>query len=806
MIHRFLLCMPFLVAASLLGLMDRVFQQSSLAANEGPAAPPWKPRIEVLSNVGSNVTSVAVSGNYAYIGVGIRLVILDITTPTSPQYVGQTGNLSGSVLDIVIDGTYAYLACDEGGMDIVDISNPVNPFLVGNYTPEGYAFERPIRGVAVSGDQAYVAADTKGLRIVDIADRAHPSEINYVDPFPGIALKVSVSGENAYVAGFDPLWVITITTPSAPVLAFQYVTPGYAYGVAVSGNYAYVADSSKGLSVVDVSNPLSPTLAGTFTKFYSTKLDNAEDIFLSGNRAYIVDREYGVWILDVTTPASPAYLGIINSFYIQDVAVSGNYAYLAENTGLGIVNIAAPATPTRVGSYSVLTDGRGVVISEPYAYVADWSAGLCIVDVSDILSPKSTGCLYIPGTPKDIALTNGYAYLASGGGGLQIVDVNDPLNPSIAASLAGTSGGVAISGDYAFVSDSGSYILGIADISDPTSPSWVPLGFASSCSAWPSKLVAAGDYTYMADSVCGVSVFNVSNKTAPLRSGTTSDPFGYVTDVALIGDYVFATDWYSQSLHVVNIANPASPYLVASYDQLVGGGRAIKLGANPWFGVDKLYAYVFDDWGWVSLLDVTDPLHPSLVTRTEVPIASGKGIDVVGNYVYVSYYSSSSSGSGGLAILRQLQDIVTGTIQTTGGGLISTGGDTTITFPSGAFTDTAFITYRHLWTDQDSGSLQGIGHTIDISAVYTPSGEIAHLAAGKSFSVAINYATSGAAIESSLKLFGWDEESHRWSEAGISSSVDTNANTVNASVDHLSLFAVLGDTYRVYLPVVMKNW
>ena len=39
---------------------------------------------------------------------------------------------------------------------------------------------------------------------------------------------------------------------------------GVVYGVAVSGNYAYVADGGKGLVVVDVSDKLAPSLAGSY--------------------------------------------------------------------------------------------------------------------------------------------------------------------------------------------------------------------------------------------------------------------------------------------------------------------------------------------------------------------------------------------------------------------------------------------------------------------------------------------------------------------------------------------------------------
>ena len=66
------------------------------------------------------------------------------------------------------------------------------------------------------------------------------------------------------------------------------------------------------------------------------------------------------------------YVGSYNTTgYANNVAISGNYAYIADGSeGLVIVNIEDPSNPTFVGNYS--TDGyvHRVAISGNYAYVA----------------------------------------------------------------------------------------------------------------------------------------------------------------------------------------------------------------------------------------------------------------------------------------------------------------------------------------------------------------------------------------------------------------------------------------------------
>jgi hypothetical protein len=81
----------------------------------------------------------------------------------------------------------------------------------------------------------------------------------------------------------------------------------------------------------------------------------------------------------------------------------------------------------------------------------------------------------------------------------------------------------------------------------------------------------------------------------------------------------------------------------------------------------------------------------------------------------------------------------------------------------------------------------------------------AQLTPGGTYTVTITYtdAEKGAAVEDTLGLYGWDGSA--WSQQGITSSVNITDNQVTARVDHLSLFGLLGETNRVYLPLVIKG-
>lgn len=134
-------------------------------------------------------------------------------------------------------GNYAYVADDDAGLQIIDITNPSSPVLSGSYDTPGYAVN-----TAISGNKVYVSDGYSGLQIININDPKLPVlEGNY--DTPNSALGVNILNGYAYVADHNSgLQIINVATPLIPVLAGNYDTPGMAYDIALSDNYIYIAD------------------------------------------------------------------------------------------------------------------------------------------------------------------------------------------------------------------------------------------------------------------------------------------------------------------------------------------------------------------------------------------------------------------------------------------------------------------------------------------------------------------------------------------------------------------------------------
>lgn len=104
--------------------------------------------------------------------------------------------------------------------------------------------------------------------------------------------------------------------------------------------------------------------------------------------------------------------GYDTSGFASGVAVSGNYAYVADGTagGLQVIDVSNPANPRRVGGNS-LVDARGFMVAGTNVFVAAGYDGLVILDLFrpslrlELVSPQQPG---------------GFRFLVRGDAGLSV--------------------------------------------------------------------------------------------------------------------------------------------------------------------------------------------------------------------------------------------------------------------------------------------------------------------------------------------------------------------------------------------------
>ncbi|MDM8520113.1 clostripain-related cysteine peptidase [Anaerolineales bacterium HSG6] len=589
-----------------------------------PSAQAQTGTVDLIGQIGGVTNAVFVKGNTAYIGVGPRLVILDISDPSNPTKLGESAVLPEVVQDVYVSGNYAYVANGLSGLQIINISNPAAPTLSGSCDTSDLAV-----GVTVSGSYAYVADYGSGLQVINISNPVAPTLSGGYDT-SGTAYGVTVSGSYAYVADYYSLQVINISNPTTPTMSGSYDTPGIARGVTVSGNYAYVADDSSGLQVINISNPTTPTLSGSYdTSGY------ARGVTVSGSYAYIADYNGGLQVINISNPSLPTLSGSYNtSGSARGVVVSGSYAYVA-NSGLQVINISNPTALTLSGSYDTLVSAiRGITVSGSYAYVVSGAGcDLQVINISNPSLPTLVSSYDTPGLARSVTVSGSYAYVADDSSGLQVINISNPVAPSLSGSY-NTPGGandVTVSGSYAYVAD-GYSGLQVINISNPASPS---LSGSYDTPSFAFDVTVSGSYAYVADQSGGLQVINISNPAAPTLV-SSYDTFAY--DVTVSGSYAYVAGY---GLQVIDISNPAMPTLVGN---ATSANRVTVSGS---------YAYVVNGAGYG--LQVINISNPSLPTLSGSYDTSGRAHDVTvsGNYVYVA------DSAGGLYILRFNEPILT---------------------------------------------------------------------------------------------------------------------------------------------------
>ena len=499
---------------------------------------------------------VFVQDDYAYVAdFTSDLRVIDISDPANPFEVGHCEVL-GSPNDVVVSGDYAYVSAN--GLHIIDITDPANPWEVSFCETPGTGL-----GVALQGHYAYIADRDYGLQVINISDPENPfitgsyiPNLIFID-----AHDVAILGNYAYLAigGSAYSWnsgilVIDVSNPSNPD-CIASCESSFANGVFATGSYAYMAGQSCGLHLIQITDPENPV---EVSNCYDSGW--VYDVGVSGNIACISDEPAGLRVVDVSDPVNPVEMGIYDTpGELREVVVQDNYAYLAAGTyGLSIVDFSDPANPVETGSCGGLGQVEAVAVEGDYAYAL--SQGMYIIDVSDPANPVRTG--YYPENwfyEADIAVSGDYAYLAIAGGGLQIIDVSDPADPTFTGSCnPGWLRGVAVSGNYAYVTDQ--FGLWVIDVSNPSAPLEISYCSLPTCTY---KVTVSGNYAYVSAEYGGLRVVDISDPRNPVEVGyydtpggalgvTVSQGYIYVASGNNFGIYQFTLPDVSISLTPVN--------------------------------------------------------------------------------------------------------------------------------------------------------------------------------------------------------------------------------------------------------------
>ncbi|HTX17961.1 MAG TPA: T9SS type A sorting domain-containing protein [Bacteroidota bacterium] len=513
---------------------------------------------------------VVVRDNYAFIGNGSLLQVLDISNPVDPQVVGEVQCPGGDVYGLVISGNYAYA---YGGFNVIDISDVKHPTVV--------AF-LPIVNVStitVYGTHAYVGDFFGGIFDVDVSNPARPSVngasmLTRGEFVSSIVVVDSViyatSGEGPGVETFD------ISNPLSPIrLSNIFGARGH---LALRGQYLYLAASSLNeLLIYDITNRSGPRYVG------GTYLNSQPgSIMVRDSMVYVWEGHAGFEAVDVADTSNVFVIAQMPYIYSfpkdQEIGpasgdFSGSVACIASGNGVWMMDVSKmpvlkPISFFHTGGYTELTM---TIDSSHHAFLAEMYGGLQILDISDPSSPSALGYYNPSEAVRDVAVANNIAYLMCDSD-LVVLDVSNVLTPKVTGRVMfGDTindsnpylvfGRMKVVGSTAYVARNSETLYAI-DVSDSSSPAITTVVKMSSV---PTDIAKRGNYLYVADAEAGIQVFNVSTPREPRESGAINlDVIGglCVNDKNLFAftDSGFSEFKFLDSLNLQYIGSCKLPY------------------------------------------------------------------------------------------------------------------------------------------------------------------------------------------------------------------------------------------------------
>ena len=294
---------------------------------------------------------------------------------------------------------YLYIAQLDGGLLVLDISNPDTP------APAAVISTAQFDGLAVTyvkqkGNTLFLALgnffDSRGakagLATFSVEDPLHPKELS--------------------------IWTSDVAARGAS-------------SVLVDGDYAYLAAMSAGVDIFNISDPTQIKLIASiqpdvdFPRANPSKVShpNARGLALYKNMLFVAYDAGGLRVIDVGDKKNP-----------KEVA-----KYI--NAGMGNKNQAY----------------NNVLLNSPYAYVAVDYCGMEILDIQDVQNIRQVGwwnpwkCdspsnlwLNSPGQTNQVAFDSQgqIVFLSAGDSELQAVDVSDPGQPRLAGKFGAPKDGL----------------------------------------------------------------------------------------------------------------------------------------------------------------------------------------------------------------------------------------------------------------------------------------------------------------------------------------------------------------------------
>jgi hypothetical protein len=531
---------------------------------------PENPRLISMYTAIGKISSVNYFDDRIYASDSLgALHIFDVKDAEHPQELLKYP-VEGKILDVAVRNNIAFLTIgiDEftgyggGYLRVLDISDFKNPKPLGDYYTKGCASD-----IEIKGDYAYLLDGSNGLQILDISNFLNPVLVGQASCSTGdYEGCLQISGNYAYISrSYGGFFCVDISNPAQPVVAADSAniyTPPYRQPrnmrMSIDRNIAYVTGQKPQITVLNLSNPGKPEILGTYGVY-----EKISDVLVDRQHVFVIDEKLGLVIMDISKSGK---IEVISQYpvngEVSGFTVSGNLAIMILNEQSGwkskntaiFIDLADLKNPKHICNFDFETDREieNVRIFQNYAFFAGRFPGIIILDISKPDNPVQIS--YLPTTEfvNGIQIFAERMYLACNFAGMQIYDFKEPAKPVLMGSYdTQYANAVVISGNYGFIAD-GVDGLVIVDISQPDDIRQISNYIikdeeGKKASLQFDDVIIADNTLFLCGNSAGefrkkIFAFNISDKSNPVITAEYG-PIEFGEKFAFWNNLIFVPDW-----------------------------------------------------------------------------------------------------------------------------------------------------------------------------------------------------------------------------------------------------------------------
>jgi hypothetical protein len=313
-------------------------------------------------------------------------------------------------------------------------------------------YESQPRAIALVGDTLYLLQNNGQLGSIDVRDPQQPKEIG-ATPISGVSPQtISITNQTLAVISsscdfsrrisYLDLFDITDQTVTPRKMATLEVadTCFQAQGVEAPAAYIYDAATSQ-IDTIDISTPSQPAYVNAIPG-----IKNVTSFAISGSHAFFTMMHQGLGVLDLTDPVEPTLLSTLeitgeNGVWLGGITLQGQWGYILDygsNADLRVVDLS---NPTKMELKTTLTLGNSpgtnvvnpaiegsllAAIVGPHGGPFGPNPSLVLVDISNPLAPQKAGRVPIAiecSNLTGLIMHNDLIYAACGLSGIAIYEI-----------------------------------------------------------------------------------------------------------------------------------------------------------------------------------------------------------------------------------------------------------------------------------------------------------------------------------------------------------------------------------------------